>query len=214
MKRLVVGPLEANCYLLWDPSDSSAVVVDPGDDAQLIEEEIQNEGLNVLYIINTHGHFDHVGASGHLRKKLGASLAIHPEDVPLLENAAQQGEYFGVETQAPNGPIGPDVELSDGMVIEAGSIKRTVLPTPGHTRGGVCLYIEKEGVVFTGDTLFTGSIGRTDLPGGSFDELMRSIREKLLTLGDTVKVFPGHGPGTTIKEEKLSNPFMTGEQGA
>lgn len=213
MKRLVVGPLEANCYLLWDPSDSSAVVVDPGDDAQLIEEEIQNEGLNVLYIINTHGHFDHVGASGHLREKLGASLAIHPEDTSLLENASQQGKYFGVETQAPNGPIGPDVELSDGMVIEAGTIKITVLHTPGHTRGGVCLYIEKEGVVFTGDTLFTGSIGRTDLPGGSFDELMRSIREKLLTLGDTVKVFPGHGPGTTIKEEKLSNPFMTGEQG-
>jgi glyoxylase-like metal-dependent hydrolase (beta-lactamase superfamily II) len=208
MKRLVVGPLEANCYLLWDDADRSAVVVDPGSDGDYIEDEVKKEGLNVKYIINTHGHFDHVGANGHLRDSLGVKVAIHASDVKLLQGAPLHGNPFGIETPPQSAP---EVLLTDGMELKAGGLSITVLHTPGHTQGGVCLYIEKEGVIFTGDTLFSGGVGRTDLPGGSFDTLMKSIREKILPLGDTVRVFPGHGPETTIAEEKESNPFIAGD---
>jgi glyoxylase-like metal-dependent hydrolase (beta-lactamase superfamily II) len=209
MKRLVVGPLEANCYILWDSSDPSAVVVDPGHDGEVIEREVKKQGLELKYIINTHGHFDHIGATGYLRDRLGVKLAIHAKDVPLLEAATVQGSYFNVETPPQRAP---EVFLEDGTLIEAGPISIKVLHTPGHTLGGVCLYVEDEGVLFTGDTLFAGSVGRTDLPGGSFETLMRSIREKILPLGDSVRVFPGHGPDTTVGEEKSLNPFITGEQ--
>jgi glyoxylase-like metal-dependent hydrolase (beta-lactamase superfamily II) len=208
-KRLVVGPLEANCYILWDSSDLSAVVVDPGHDGEVIEKEVKKQGLEVKYIINTHGHFDHIGAAGYLRERLGVKLAIHTKDVPLLEAATVQGSYFNVETPPQRAP---EVFLEDGTLIEAGSLSIKVLHTPGHTEGGVCLYVEDEGVLFTGDTLFAGSVGRTDLPGGSFETLMNSIREKILPLGDSVRVFPGHGPETTVGEEKSLNPFITGEQ--
>jgi glyoxylase-like metal-dependent hydrolase (beta-lactamase superfamily II) len=205
IKRLVVGPLEANCYLVWDDVNRSAVIVDPGDEGDYIEKEVKKEGLDVKYIINTHGHFDHVGASGRLRDSLGARLAIHASDAPLLEGAPIQGSHFGIDT--PSQPQ-PEVLVTDGTVLKAGGLSITVLHTPGHTQGGVCLYLEKEGVIFTGDTLFTGSVGRTDLPGGSYDALMKSIKEKILPLGDNVRVLPGHGPETTVGEEKRSNPFI------
>jgi glyoxylase-like metal-dependent hydrolase (beta-lactamase superfamily II) len=206
MKRLVVGPLEENCYLVWDDADRSAVVVDPGDEGEHIAGVIEKLGLDVRYIINTHGHLDHIGANGLLKTRLGAPLAIHPEDAPLLEVAAFQGSRLGME--ATDGQPAPDVTIDQGDELRAGGLRLKVIHTPGHTGGCVCLYLEEEGVLFTGDTLFAGSVGRTDLPGGSFETLKRSISGKLVPLPDGVKVFPGHGPASTIGEEKLSNPFM------
>lgn len=208
IKTLVVGPLDVNCYLLWEVSDKSAVVVDPGGDVGEIKAEIDKLGLDVKYVVNTHGHFDHVGGNGPMAEVLGVPVAIHSDDVPLVEAAHIQGSHMGVPTdQQPS----PSIELEDGGVIEAGSLKVKVIHTPGHSPGGVCLYVEEDKILITGDTLFAGSVGRTDLPGGSFDALMASIREKILPLGDDVRIFPGHGQASTIGEEKEINPFITGQ---
>lgn len=205
--RLVVGPLDVNCYVVWDTASREAVIIDPGGDAELIEDLVREEGLVVTYILNTHGHFDHVGADGALKKSLGAELAIHPGDVPILMKNIEQGLFFGIETDSvPE----PDMELTDGTTIEVGSLVMRVIHTPGHSPGGVSLYLEKEGLLFTGDTIFAGSIGRTDLPGGSFETLISSIKERVIPLGDGVRLFSGHGPETTVADEKECNPFVNG----
>ena len=207
MKTLVVGPLDVNCYLLWSGPEKLGVVVDPGGDVEEIEKAVRSEGLSVRYIINTHGHFDHVGGNGELSEALDVPVAIHPADVPLVEGAHIQGGHMGVPTaEQPS----PSVALEDCGEIRAGELVVKILHTPGHSPGGVCLYVEDEGVLITGDTLFAGSVGRTDLPGGSFDALMASIREVILPLGDEVRIFPGHGSSSTIGEEKEINPFITG----
>lgn len=207
LKTLIVGPLEVNCYILWDSNSREAFVIDPGGDAKDIKEALAQDKIKAKYIINTHGHFDHVGGNAELKSESGAPLAIHASDAVLLEDAHEHAVMFGVKT--PKQPA-PDILLEDGAVLEAGAIKLRVIHTPGHTRGGICLYDEAHGLLFTGDTLFAGSIGRTDFPGGSYEEIMRSIKTRILTLGDGVKVYPGHGPGSTIGEEKLENPFITG----
>ncbi len=202
MRTVVVGPLDVNCYIVWE--DGPAFVIDPGGDADVIAGELKKEGLPVAYIINTHGHFDHVGGDADIKAQ-GGVLAIHSEDAPMLDEAQDHGILYGVKI--PEQPS-PDELLKDGMKLTAGSITLEVLHTPGHTRGGVCFFDRKGGNLFTGDTLFAGSVGRTDFEGGSFEELMDSIKNKILPLGDTVKVFPGHGPSSTIGREKMTNPFV------
>lgn len=206
MKTLVVGPLEVNCYIIWDKNTKEAFIIDPGGDAGEIMDFIKTEGLKPKYIINTHGHFDHVGGNAELRSAYDVKVAIHRNDEPMLELAHEQAIMFGVKT--PEQPK-PDILLEGGETLKAGGLEIKVIGTPGHSKGGVCLYVEDEGVLFTGDTLFAGSIGRTDFQGGSYDELMSSVKTKILPLGDSVKVFPGHGPESTIGEEKRSNPFLT-----
>ncbi len=202
---LVVGPLEVNCYIVWDEETLDAFVIDPGGDAEDILGAVKKEGLKVKYIINTHGHFDHVGADAAVKAASGAPLAIHRDDSALLSDAQEQGAIFGVKTgKAP----AADLLLSGGEELKAGSTVLKVIHTPGHSKGGICLFDEAGGLLFTGDTLFAGSVGRTDFEGGSYDELMASIKKKILPLGDSVRVFPGHGPDSTIGEEKETNPFI------
>ncbi|MFQ5900671.1 MAG: MBL fold metallo-hydrolase [Thermodesulfobacteriota bacterium] len=200
----VVGPLEENCYILYDGETSDAVVIDPGDEGKDILKEIKDRGLSLKYIINTHGHFDHIGANGFLKEATGAKIAIHREDASMLKDAVKQASFFGVNcVSSPE----PDVILTNGDMVGFGDITLKVIHTPGHTKGGISLYRGTQ--LFVGDTLFAGSVGRTDRPGGSHTDLIKSIKEKLLPLGDMVKVFPGHGPQTTIGEERLHNPFLT-----
>ncbi len=208
MKTLTVGALEVNCYILSDDSTKEAVIIDPGGDAQAIISVVEKNGLKVRWIVNTHGHFDHVGADEELKKRFKCPVAMHGEDVEMLLEAHEQAVYFGVKTEAQKRP---DVILEDGSSISAGNITLRVIHTPGHTRGGVCLYDEAFARLFTGDTLFAGSVGRTDLTGGSFAVIMDSIRNKILPLGRAVKVYPGHGDATTIGKEEKTNPYITGE---
>lgn len=205
LQVITVGALEVNCYILWDSQTRDAFVIDPGGDAGKICKVLEKERLVVRHIINTHGHFDHVGADGELKGILGAPIAIHADDAELMSEAHEHGVFFGA-TIAPQ-PV-PDLFLEDGTELKAGGLTLVVIHTPGHTRGGVCLYEKKEGLLFTGDTLFAGSIGRTDLGGGSFNVIMASIRERILPLGDSVTVLPGHGPESTIGVERRTNQYI------
>lgn len=200
-----VGAIEANCYLLFDRKSKSAFVIDPGGDAALIKETLKGNGLKIAYIVNTHAHFDHVSANTELKEATGAPIALHGDDVGLLVEAHEHAAIWGVKISAQSGP---DVIMKDGEKLQAGSVTLDVLHTPGHTPGGVCLYYKDAGVLFTGDTLFAGSIGRTDLEGGSSGALLKSIKNRLLPLGDNVIILPGHGPASTIGEEKEHNPFV------
>jgi hydroxyacylglutathione hydrolase len=206
--RLIVGPLQVNCFILADDKTKEAVVIDPGDDAQDILKVIRDRGLRVRYIVNTHAHFDHVGANKAVKDATGAELMLHEADAPLLAVAASQSRSFGM------GPVSsppPDRLLKHGDKITAGEVSLTVLHTPGHTPGGISL--AEEGMVFTGDALFAGSIGRTDFPGGDLMSLIGSIKKYLLTLPDDTKVFSGHGPASTIGEERRENPFLNASSG-
>ena len=203
IKTLTVGPIQANCYILGCQETLSAIVIDPGDEADRILHTLGESNLTARYIVNTHGHFDHVGANKRLKEATGAPILIHSLDAPMLNQLASSAAAWGLA--ADNSP-GPDREISDGDEITFGHTVLKVLHTPGHTPGGISLYAED--FVFVGDTLFAGSIGRTDFPGGSFQTLKESIQNKLFALDDEVKVYSGHGPITTIGEEKRSNPFV------
>ena len=203
LETLVVGPLAVNCYVLGDEKTHEGIVVDPGDDARQIIAAIKRHQLKIAAIVNTHAHFDHVGALNELREFTGAPFMLHVEEEPMLGSAKLSAAMFGLSVQTPN-PA--DRLLREGDQVSAGSIALKVLHTPGHTPGGICLL---EGThVFTGDTLFQNSIGRTDFPGGDYGALMASIRDKLLPLPDTTFVHPGHGEATTIGAEKQFNPFV------
>ncbi|MDX9870987.1 MAG: MBL fold metallo-hydrolase [Clostridia bacterium] len=198
-----VGFIGANCYIVYDEETKEALVIDPGEEGEKICTEIQKKDLQVKYIVNTHGHGDHIGANGYVKEVTGAVLAIHREDAPMLTDAAKNMSlYMPVRT---NGPAA-DLLLKDGDTLEVGKMIFTVLHTPGHSRGGICLVSGK--ACFSGDTLFQYSIGRTDLPGGSYPELISSITDKLLALDENTTVFPGHGGKTTIGAEKSGNPFL------
>ena len=203
LETLVVGPLAVNCYVLGDEKTHEGIVVDPGDDARQIIAAIKRHQLKIAAIVNTHAHFDHVGALNELREFTGAPFMLHVEEEPMLGSAKLSAAMFGLSVQTPN-PA--DRLLREGDQVSAGSIALKVLHTPGHTPGGICLL---EGThVFTGDTLFQNSIGRTDFPGGDYGALMASIRDKLLPLPDTTFIHPGHGEATTIGAEKQFNPFV------
>ncbi len=202
-KKLEVGPIMANCYILGCEETREAVVIDPGDDADRILMALAEEKLTVTYLINTHGHFDHVSANRRMKEATGAQLAIHTEDVPMLSQLSRSAASFGLSAE--NSPE-PDRLLHDKDTVRFGNISLTVIHTPGHSRGGIALYTP--GHLFAGDTLFAGSIGRTDLPGGDYDTLIASIKQKLLVLPDDTVVYTGHGPETTLANEKRMNPFL------
>lgn len=200
---LAVGPIMANCYILGCRETGLAAVIDPGDEPQRILAAVARNKLKVTAILNTHGHFDHVGANAPLKAATGADIMIHALDAPMLADLASAGRMFGLRVE--NSPP-PDRTLSDGDRIAVGNLSLEVIHTPGHTPGGVAFYTNA--AVFVGDTLFAGSIGRTDLPGGDFDTLIRSIHTRLFTLDDAVQVYPGHMGLTTIGREKRHNPFV------
>jgi len=203
ISRLIVGPVEANCYIISCGAGGKAVVIDPGGDGERILAELDRLNLTAAAVVNTHGHFDHVGANGLLVERTGAPLMIHEAGLPFLVSTAENAGFYGLKMDpSPE----PDRLLSDGDRICTGEIEFEILHTPGHSPGGICFLTEK--IIFTGDTLFAGSIGRTDLHGGDMDTLMESIRKKILVLDEETIVYPGHGPSTTIGREKRNNPFL------
>lgn len=203
IKTLAVGPIMANCFILGCEETLEAAVIDPGDEADRILQALAESNLTTKLIINTHGHFDHVGANKRLNEVTGAPILIHPLDAPLLNQLANSAAAWGMTAE--NSPA-PDRELQDGDEVTFGKVLLKVIHTPGHTPGGISLYTDSE--VFVGDTLFAGSIGRTDFPGGSFETLQASIQQKLFALRDDLKVYPGHNQTTTIGVEKRTNPFV------
>ncbi len=205
---VTVGMFEENCYLYACPQTREAVIIDPGDEAERILETIQELKLIPRYIINTHGHIDHICAIDAVSKVYPVPLAIHPADVPLYTDE-HNAQVYG--RSAPLVSRKPDILLQEGDRLTFGTLTLEVLYTPGHTPGGICL-LSAPFCVFSGDTLFYRSIGRTDFPGGDYTQIEQSIRHKLYTLEDDLVVFPGHGQPTTIIEEKYENPFVTVEE--
>ncbi|QWV91916.1 MBL fold metallo-hydrolase [Geomonas oryzisoli] len=204
-ETIVVGPLGVNCFILGDKQSNEGIVVDPGADCEMILAAVREFGLKVKYIINTHGHFDHIGCNRTLKEKTGAQLLAHKEDVPFLVNAGRSAQKYGLNVE--DSPE-PDAFLTDGMKLAFGRREIEVLHTPGHTQGGCCLYLANEKLLITGDTLFADSVGRTDLPGGDHGQLIDSIQKKLMPLPDDTIVWPGHGPSSTIGQERRFNPYL------
>lgn len=205
-KVLVVGPFACNCVILGDEKTREAVVIDPGDDAETIQAEIAREKLSIRWFLHTHAHLDHIGATQPLAEQTQAIACLHPDDLPLAEHVDRQAALFGLPS--PPRALFPNF-LKDGDQYRFGESVIEVLHTPGHTPGSVCFHLASEGRLFSGDTLFAGSIGRTDLWGGSYEQIIRSIKERLLTLDERTLVIPGHGSQTTIGVERRSNPFVS-----
>ena len=199
-----VGPLACNCYVVGDPVTKQAIVIDPGGDASALIEGLAEQELTVTAIVATHAHFDHIIAAEKVREHTGAPFYLHSDDRPLLDWMQESARMFlGMETGPP-----PEVDTSpgEGDVLKAGSLELSVLHTPGHSPGSIVLL--HEDAVFSGDTLFAGSVGRTDLPGGDTKSLVDAVRNKLFTLEGDLPVYPGHGPATSLERERLTNPFV------
>lgn len=202
IKTLIVGALENNCFIIADDNTKEALVVDPGDEPDRILELITTNNFNVRYIVCTHAHFDHVGAISEIKEKTGAKITIHRDELEIYKAARDQAAFWGYELD----PLPePDVFVSEGDKLEIGNLRFDILHTPGHSPGGICLY--GEGILITGDTLFAGSVGRTDFYGGDMERLKGSFK-RLISLTDEVRVFPGHGPESTIGKEKAGNLFL------
>jgi len=184
-------------------SSREGVIIDPADEAKVILKSVRDLALDIKFILLTHGHFDHIGALKEVKEAIGAEVAMHKDDAMHLQEYSLAGEQFGLSYPVPSAP---DRLLQDGDSIDVGDLHFSVLHTPGHTPGGICILVD--GVVFSGDTLFNYGIGRCDLPGGSYSQLMDSIRTKLMTLPDETIVYPGHGATTTIGTERQGNPFL------
>lgn len=205
METFPVGPLQCNCTILGDEDAREAIVIDPGDEIGRIQRRLQEHGLKLKQILVTHGHIDHVGGALKLKKLTGAPIFMNQNDLPLLQGMEMQAAWLGV---APPETAPPDDSLRDGQQVGLERYPAQVLHTPGHTQGSVCLHFVPLNLLVAGDTLFAGSIGRTDLPGGDSRQIMESIRGRLLALPDDTRVLPGHGEETTIGEERQSNPFL------
>lgn len=206
LETLVVGSIGANCYIVGCERTKAALIIDPGGDGDKILQRVDELGLSVEFIINTHGHLDHIAENRYLKQETGAKLSIHKDDAEMLIDPEKNLSALFDPTSPITSPPA-DIFLSDGDKVDLGEHTFQVLHTPGHTAGGICLRSSK--VVFTGDTLFAGSIGRTDFPGGSYSEILTSIRMKLCPLDDDLVIYPGHGPATTLGFEKCSNPYIT-----
>ncbi|GBE15034.1 MAG TPA: MBL fold metallo-hydrolase [Proteobacteria bacterium] len=205
LEHLLVGPLQSNCFILGDEKTGEAVVIDPGGDGALIIDRIKSRPWNVIAILVTHAHFDHVGANADIVEATGAPLMVPRPCVALLDQAAEQAGMYGLEVKpSPR----PDRLLDDGDTVTVGGETIEVISTPGHSPGGVTFRTSIG--IFPGDALFAGSIGRTDFPGSDFSTLIRSIKERILVLPDDTHVYPGHGPETTVGRERRHNPFLQG----
>jgi glyoxylase-like metal-dependent hydrolase (beta-lactamase superfamily II) len=202
---LPVGPLQCNCSVIGDESTREAMVIDPGDEIEDILALVRKHNLTVKQIVITHAHIDHVGGAMKLRAATGAPILLNQNDYGLLKMLDMQAKWVGM---ASPGKVEIDQSMGQADTVQAGSLVASVLHTPGHTEGSVCLYFPAEKKLIAGDTLFAGSIGRTDLPGGSFDKIIQSLHDKVLALPDETVVVPGHGPLTTIGEERETNPFL------
>jgi glyoxylase-like metal-dependent hydrolase (beta-lactamase superfamily II) len=202
---LPVGMLQCNCSILGDETSREAIVVDPGDDIPRIMALLQRHRLTVKQILITHAHIDHIAGAARLKQLTGAPILYNPRDLPLVKMMDMQAGWLGMPTPEVHPP---DDTLDDGRLIAITGLAGTILHTPGHTQGSVCLHLPTQSLLLAGDTLFAGSVGRTDLPGGDGPTLIRSIHEKLLSLPDTTVVIPGHGPRTTIGQERETNPFL------
>jgi hydroxyacylglutathione hydrolase len=202
---LPVGPLQCNCSIIGDETTHEAMVIDPGDNIDQVFALVNKHNLQVKQIVITHAHIDHVGGAMKLRAATGAPILLNQNDYDLLKILDVQAGWIGV---APPGKVEIDRSVSTGETVTAGSLTAQVLHTPGHTEGSICLYFPAEKKLIAGDTLFAGSIGRTDLPGGSMQKILRSLRDTVMSLPDETVVIPGHGDLTTIGEERESNPFL------
>ncbi len=200
-----VGPLACNCTILGDEEAHEAIVIDPGDEVGRIHSRLTELGLKLKQILVTHAHIDHVGGALKLKRLTGAPIFFNESDLPQLKMMEMQASWLGI--RAPE-TAAPDESLKDGLVVGLERFPAQVLHTPGHTQGSVCLHFAPLKLLIAGDTLFAGSIGRTDLPGGDFTQIIDSLHSRLLTLPDETQVLPGHGPVTTIGEERGSNPFL------
>jgi hydroxyacylglutathione hydrolase len=205
LSTVVVTEFMTNCFIVGDDSSNEAIVIDPGGEAQRILQEIEKLGVDVKAVVNTHAHVDHIGALKEIKDSFDAEIMLHNLELPILQTASRMARLFGVSIEQ---PPEPDRFLSDGDQVNCGDITLTVIETPGHSPGGISLVTSDGRYCFAGDTLFAGSIGRTDLPGGDYHTLIQSIKTRLIPLGDDVKVLPGHGPATTMGTERRYNPFL------
>jgi glyoxylase-like metal-dependent hydrolase (beta-lactamase superfamily II) len=207
IKKFTFNPVGVNAYLLWDET-LEAVLIDPAcfyaDEEEELNRFVGSQGLKIVHLLNTHGHFDHLMGNSFAEKKWGLKCRIHPADLPMVVQAREHALYFGITMPAPNEAI----PFLDGEVIRFGQSELSLIHVPGHSKGSVAFYCETEGLLIVGDILFEGSVGRTDLPGGNHAQLISGIKEKLLSLDDHVKVYSGHGNETTIGRERRSNPFL------
>jgi glyoxylase-like metal-dependent hydrolase (beta-lactamase superfamily II) len=205
IETIVVGPLQVNCYLVGCEKSREAAVIDPGDDVERILAALKSADLKAEYIINTHEHFDHVGANKRLCEATGAKILAHSASADEIINISSRALLWGMRAED-SPPV--DRKLADGDLVEIGeSVSLKVLSTPGHSLGSISLV--GAGVAFVGDLIFSGSIGRTDFPGGDYETLIKSVRDKIFPLGDEVVLYSGHGPATTIGRERATNPFFT-----
>lgn len=209
LKQFIFNPLQVNCWLVYEEG-GDGILIDPSclyeQEIKELQEYIRAKEIKLRIMINTHGHFDHIFGAGRIKALYDPEFLIHPEDERFLESAGEQAAMFGFrfETPLPR----PDRYLEDGMMVGAGAVNLQVIHVPGHSRGSVALYEARQGWLFTGDTLFAGGIGRTDLPGGNYHQIMNSINNHLLALSDDIRIYPGHGESSTIGEERVSNPFL------
>ncbi|MDZ7334539.1 MAG: MBL fold metallo-hydrolase [candidate division KSB1 bacterium] len=203
LNKITAGPLGVNCYIIGCEATGAGAVIDPGDEAPVILEHIKQQRIDVKFILLTHGHVDHLAHLSRIKRELGAEFLMHQDDVFLLKGLFAQALMFGLPN--PGNPK-PDRFISDGDEIALGKLKIKVLHTPGHSPGSVSYFVDNK--LFVGDLIFAGSIGRTDLPGGDYQKLIRSVESKIFTLPDDTIIYPGHGPETTVGQEKATNPFF------